>query len=106
PIFSVADELSEGRTAAHEWVGDFEMVERAAFLVVGVINVPDGFSRFALVVRCLHCRRQQHGAKDAGTPSRPPFGHLVDGFTCVALDDSNLIYGDDGKINFETGLGS
>ena len=59
----------------------------AAFLVVGVINVPHSFGRFALVLRRFHCRREQHGAEDAGTPPRPPFRHLVDGLIArVALD--------------------
>jgi hypothetical protein len=82
------------------------MAERPAFLVVGVIYVPNSFGRFALVVGCFHCCRQQHGAKDTRTPSRPPFGHLVDGLTCVALDNGYLIDRDDGKVHFETGIGA
>jgi predicted PurR-regulated permease PerM len=69
------------------------------------IYIPNGLGGFALVLWCFHCRGKEHGAEDAGAPPRPPFGHLVDGFASVALDGGDLIDWDDGKINFEAGLG-
>ena len=48
----------DGRAAAHEDVGDFEMAKRVALLVVGVIDFPHSFGGFALILRRFRrCRR-------------------------------------------------
>lgn len=73
--------------------------------MVGVIDFPNNFSGLALVLRRFHRRSEQHGTKDAGPSPRPPFGHLINGLARVALNDGNLVDGDDGKIYFKTGLG-
>ena len=73
--------------------------------MVGVVGVPHRLGGFALVLWRFYPYREQHRAEHAGTPPRPPLGHLVNGLACVALDGRDLVDGDDGEINFKTGLG-
>src|ERR1035441_7114469 len=56
-LHAQAGAFYDGGAAAHEWLGDFEMAQRTACLVVGVINVPNGLGGFALVLWCFHRRR-------------------------------------------------
>jgi len=79
------------------------MLEGACLLMVAVVMVPDKLGCLVGVGRGLGRRSNQHGAENAGTPPRPPFGHLVDGLARIAFQIGERIDLRDGKVRFQAG---
>ena len=94
--------LDQGCPAAHERLQNLELGKFSGFLVIAVIVFPDGLCGFGGIVRTRGRRGNQHGAEYTGTPSCPPFRHLINGFPRITLQLGKGIDLSDGKINLKT----
>ena len=94
--------LDQSCPAAHERLQDFEIGKLPSFLVIAVIMLPNGFCCLGRIVRTLGGGGNQHGAEHAGTPSCPPFRHLIDGFPRITFQLGKRIDLSDGEIDLKT----
>ena len=57
--------LDQCCAAAHEDVGDLQMLEGTFLLMIGIVVVPDQLGCVCRIIRGLGCRSDQHGTKHA-----------------------------------------
>jgi hypothetical protein len=70
------------------------------------IGTDEGIPIGVLLCRRFHRCGKQQRAKNARAPPRPPFAHLVDGLSSVALQGRKRIDWHERKIDFKAGLRS
>ena len=105
-LHAEARALDEGGAAAHEDVGDLEVLEGAEFLVILVIIVPDGLGGLGRVVGGAGRRGKEERAEHARATAGPPLGELIDRLAGVALDDGDLVHRQDREVDLEASLGA
>ena len=102
-LHAEARAFDQSGASAHETVQHLEVLERACFLVVAVVMVPDPFGGLVGVVRRFGAGGDEHGTENAGASARPPFRHLVDRLAGVAFEIREGVDLGDGEVGFQAG---